>query len=247
MPDWYEDDRFWERLAPLLLDDTRAGNASKQVDELVALLHLPDGARVLDLGCGPGRHSIELARRGFQVVGVDRTAVYLDAARSAAEGAGVSIEFIQDDMRAFRRPESFDAAINLLSSFGYFEETEDDRRVLDNVHASLVTGGRFVLDLAGKEVLARIYQERYWQEYADGTLLLEERHVRDDWRTLDGRWIFIKGTERAEHKTRIRVYSGAELAALLESAGFSSVALHGGLDGSPYDQTANRLVAAATR
>ena len=73
MPVWHEDDEFWEQLVPLLFDESRAGNASEQVENIVRLLALDPGAQVLDFCCGPGRHSLEFAQRGFQVVGVDRT------------------------------------------------------------------------------------------------------------------------------------------------------------------------------
>lgn len=247
MPDWYENEKFWEQIIPLLFDEVRAGSASQQVHDIVRLLQLDQGARVLDLCCGPGRHSIALARRGFQVAGVDRTTNYLERARTEATNAGLQIEFVQQDMRGFRRPESFDAAINMLSSFGYFEDPGDDRRVVDNLYASLKPGGRLLMEMMGKEILARIYQERDWRELKPGTLLLEERKVLGGWESMESRWIFLEGSERQEFTVRLRLYSGAELSALFRQAGFSSVALYGGLDGRPYDQGAKRLVVTARK
>lgn len=73
-------------------------------------------------------------------------------------------EFMQADMRAFRMPVGFDLAINLFTSFGYFEEEADDRKVLANVLASLNSGGAYVMDMMGKEILARSFQERDWRD-----------------------------------------------------------------------------------
>ena len=247
MPPWYDSDEFWERLSPLLFDESRAGSTSKQVDDIVRLLRLGKGADILDLCCGPGRHAIELARRGFRVVGVDRTTKYLESARTKAAEAGVQIEFVKEDMRGFCRPDSFDAAVNMLSSFGYFQDAGDDRQVIDNLYTSLRPGGCVVVEMLGKEIWARSYQKKYWSQLKDGTLLLEEKNILGGWESIEERWIFIRGAEWKEFTTRLRLYSGMELAALLRQAGFTSVALYGGVDGSPYDQTAQRLAVTARK
>ena len=103
---------------------------------------------------------MELARRGFNVTGVDRAAQYLGQARQQALEEGLVIEFVQQDMREFRRPGSFDIPLNLNTSFGYFEDPADDLQVLPNIHASLQPGGSLVAKTIVKEVLARIFQER---------------------------------------------------------------------------------------
>ena len=247
MPDWHENDQLWEQMLPLLLDEGRGGSVVEQVEDIVRLLQLDEGAQILDLCCGIGRHSIELARRGFRVVGVDRTKRYLEIAQSKAAEAGVRIEFVKEDMRTFRRPESSDAAVNMFTSFGYFDDPGDDRRVVDNLYASLTPGGRLLMEMPGKEILARIFQEKHWHQIRDGTLLLEERRVLGGWESLQTRWLFVEGPEQKEFTTRLRLYSGTEAAALLRQAGFTSVVLYGGLDGSTYDQAASRLVITARK
>ena len=147
---WHEDDHFWEQTAPFQFDERRWAAASKEVEQALALLQLKEGAAVLDLCCGPGRHSLELARRGFKVTGVDRTARFLEEARRRAEAEGLAIEFVQDDMRTFHRPGTFDAAINLFTPFGYFDDPEEDHRVLENIYASLKPHGKLLLDVMGK-------------------------------------------------------------------------------------------------
>src|SRR5204863_7756432 len=137
-----------------------------EVDQLTKLLDLDSPAKVLDLCCGLGRHSLELARRGFDVTGVDRTGVYLRRAQKQADSEGLKIEFVQEDMRQFCRPEAFDLTLNLFTSFGYFESPAEDRRVLVNVHKSLQPGGRLVMDMMGKEIIARVFRERDWREEA---------------------------------------------------------------------------------
>jgi 2-polyprenyl-3-methyl-5-hydroxy-6-metoxy-1,4-benzoquinol methylase len=127
------------------------------VGHLIALTGLPSGT-VLDFACAPGRYTIPLAQRDFRVTGVDCTSFLLDKARTYATTAHVQVEWVQDDMRRFSRAHAFDLAVNLVTSFGYFETPQEHRRVVQNVAASLKPGGRFVLDVLGKEVLARIFQ-----------------------------------------------------------------------------------------
>lgn len=243
---WHEDDRFWELFAPKLFTGDHWERAAREVEQAIALLEIQPGARILDLCCGPGRHSLEFARRGYRVTGVDRTAGYLEAAREKAAREGLDIEFIQEDMRTFRRPGFFDAAINLYTSFGYFDDPAQDRKVSGNILAGLKPGGRLVMEMMGKEVLARVFRERDWYE-KDGVFLLEERRIDSGWDWIRNRWILIGERERTEYRLEHRLYSGSELSALLSQAGFRSVKLFGHLSGIPYDQSAERLVAVAEK
>jgi SAM-dependent methyltransferase len=241
---WHEDDSFWETAGPVLFTASRWESAPREVEAMVALLGLSPGAKVLDLCCGVGRHSLELARRGFQVTGVDRTTAYLQEARARASQEGLEVEFVQEDMRTFVRPEAFDAVINYFTSFGYFESEDEDRRVVENAYRSLRPGGLLLMDMMGKEILARIFSERGWRE-EDGMLILEDRQVAPDWSTVYNRWIIIKDGERREVTLTTRQYSAAELSRLLKGCGFERVEVYGDLTGAPYDMEARRLVVVA--
>lgn len=246
MPLWHEDDEFWRTFWPTMFPAERWERAQEEVDCVLALAQPPDGAAVLDLCCGPARHALELARRGYCVTGVDRTVDYLAQARESAASEGLDIEFAQDDMRRFRRSDAFDLAINLYTSFGYFEHAEDDRRVAENLFASLRPGGKLVMELMGKEVLARVFQPRDWHEH-EGTIRLEERTIAPGWAWIQSRWILLDGDERNEFQVAHRLYSAVELGTTLESCGFCDVQPYGGLEGSPYDQEAKRLVVVAAK
>jgi SAM-dependent methyltransferase len=245
MATWHEQDSFWETMP--MFSQRLLDLAPEEVDSVVSLLEIEPEATVLDLCCGVGRHSLELARRGFQVTGVDRTAAYLQVARDRAAAEGLDLELVQADMRSFARPAAYDGAINLYTSFGYFEDPAEDRKVIDNLFESLRPGGRLILDLMGKEVLARIFLPHDWQELPDGSLLLQERKVTRDWTWMDGRWILIRDGHKSEHAVNHRIYDGDGLRALLLDAGFESVTLYGALDGTPYDTDARRLVAVAQK
>ena len=133
---WYENEQFWIDFYPYMFGEERLQAAVEQVDLILALTGL-DGGDVLDLCCGPGRHSVELAGRGWKVTGVDRTPYLLNKARERAAGAGVEVEFVEQDMREFCRADTYDLALSLFTSFGYFDTEQENARVLRNLHASL--------------------------------------------------------------------------------------------------------------
>jgi SAM-dependent methyltransferase len=241
---WHESDSFWETAGPVLFTQGRWENAPAEVAAMVALLGLTPGADVLDLCCGVGRHALEFARRGFRVTGVDRTAAYLDEARRRAEEEELAVEFVQQDMRSFVRPKAFDVVINCFTSFGYFEREDDDRSVAASASESLRPGGMLLIEMMGKEILARIFSERGWRE-EDGMLILEDRQVSPDWSAVHNRWIILKNGERREVRLTTRQYSAAELCRLLRDAGFQRVDVYGDLSGAPYDMQAKRLVVVA--
>ena len=127
-----------------------------------------------------------------------------------------------------------------------FEEPTDDRRVVENVYSSLRPGGVFLVDVMGKEVLARIFRERDWYEI-DGIIHLAERKVSRNWSWMENRWILLRGSQRIERRLSHRLYAATELTALLSGAGFGRVATYGDFTDSPYDHTARRLVAVGVR
>ena len=243
---WFEDDAFWEFTYPFLWGEEILAEAESQVAGLLKLIGGPRD-RVLDLCCGQGRHSIQLARQGAKVTGVDRSSFLLGKARAQAEAEGLSIEWLQDDMRTFVHPKAFDLVINLCTSFGYFQKAGEDITVLQNVYRSLAPGGVFVLELKGKEVFARGFTPSSVEVAKDGTLWAQVREITDDWSRIRSHWVFI----RDEYATHVRIdyvlYSGRELADLLEKTGFEQVKLFGGLDGTPYDANAKRLAIVAVK
>lgn len=242
---WHEDAEFWKTFREFVFPPEKFEEAPGQIEQLLSLLDLPSDAHVADIPCGVGRHAVELADRGFPVTAVDATASYLARARDHAADADVEVEFVHEDMRAFRRPESFDAILNLYTSFGYFETRDDDERTARNFHESLKPGGTLLMSLASKEILARKFEERTWNE-RDGRYILEEHEISDDWSWIENRWIIVDDDVN-EFTVSHRLYSAFELSELLERVGFDDVAVYGDFEGHDYDETANRLVIVARK
>jgi SAM-dependent methyltransferase len=242
MSDWFEDEAFWIQMEPFIFSGERLDVADEQVEKILRLVQ-PEGKTVLDLCCGSGRHAVSLAGRGFRVTGVDRTAFLLERAAEKARSAGVDIEWVQKDMRSFVRPGAFDFALNMFTSFGYFENEEEDLDTLRHLHESLKPGGACLLDLMGKECLAMIFEPTHAETAPDGSTLIQRCQVFDGWHKLHNEWILIKDGEVRTFEFDLTLYSGYELKGLLREAGFEEVDLYGDLDGNPYDTQASRLVA----
>ncbi len=243
---WFESDEFWRITGPVLFGQPRITEAPGQVENIIKLLNIKPGMKILDLCCGVGRHALEFARRGYNVTGVDRTSAYLKKAALQAKKENLKVNFVQKDMREFAKPSYFDVVLNFQTSFGYFEDQEDDRRVARNIYKSLKKNGAFIIETSSKEVLARIFTPQDWVE-RDDFIIMEERKIIDNWSKLYMRWIILRGNEREEVELDFRLYSAAELSALLKDCGFEQIDYYGDLEGNPYDHKAKRMVGVARK
>lgn len=242
--DWFADEEFWREFYPAMFPPARLETAGADVAQIVTLTGI-DAGSVLDLCCGPGRHSVAFARLGFSVTGVDRSTYLLEHARAAADQAGLPLEWVQDDMRSFVRPGSFELACNLFTSFGYFATEEENFRVLENVFASLKPAGVFVMEMLGKERLARFYQGVICTELGDGALWIQRPTILRDWTRIRNEWVLVQNGAAKTFRFEHSIYSGRELRDWLLRAGFANVRIFGDLAGSSYGVDALRLVAVA--
>jgi SAM-dependent methyltransferase len=240
--EWFDNDSFWRELYPFMFPEKRIADADQQIVKALALTK-PAGKSVLDLCCGPGRCSIALAKKGFRVTGVDRTAYLLKKARAKAKAAHLKIEWIQQDMRDFVRPSSFALVLSMFTSFGYFDNKEEDLAVLRNMFASLQPGGACLIEVLGKERLAKILQPTITTVMPDGTVLVERHEIFDDWTRVRNEWLLTRNGRTKRFKFHNTIYSGQELRDRMEHAGFVAVKLYGNLDGDEYGPDAERLVA----
>lgn len=220
-----------------------------EVDGLVNLLDLRPGARILDLCCGFGRHSIELARRGFRVTGIDLSPDLLRHAREDAVREGLEIQWIQVDMRDIPQlDEMCDAAVMIFSSYGVLENDDEEAQVARAIGRALKPHARFLIDTVNREVMLQHWMARRWMERPDGTLILNK--MRFD--VIEGKLLLSEivihpdGRRRDdEHKLRFWTYT--EMAGLLGRNGFTRPTVFGGLDGRAYTASAPRMVVIAER
>lgn len=199
---------------------------------------------IFDLCCGPGRHSYELARLGFNVVGVDASKFLLNKAKELCLNFG-NVELVHADMRDFVKPGQFDLVINMFTSFGYFEDQDDNMKVLRNIKKSLKSGGKLLMEMVSKEVLLRNYRDSIVTERGS-KMLIEKHDFEVGMARMKNQWIVLEAGEYKVYSLEHYVYSGQELKMMLQMCGFTNVELYGSLDGTAYDLNAKRLVVVAS-
>lgn len=237
-PDW------WRKIFnPLYLktDADVVGDESitrAEVDLFSSILNLSPDDKILDLCCGQGRHSLELARRGFKnVEGLDRSHYLIQKAKSTASKLGLAVRFKEGDARKLPHPpDTFDVVMLLGNSFGYFESIQDDMRVLKEAFRVLKPWGRLLIDVADGEYLREHYQPRSWEWIDNKHFVCRERSLSLDKQRLISREI-ISHVEKgvlADQFYAERLYTRESLKELLQSVGYSNITFHGEL--SPESQ-----------
>lgn len=201
------------------------------------------GTRVLDLGCGAGRHLAEMERIGFRAIGLDLSRAMLDAAREAARHAGL----VRADMRLLPfGTASFHVVTSYFTSFGYFDEQREDLQVLREVRRTLTGDGVFLLDfMNAHQVVANLKRED--RRTVSGVEVVQERRLVAGDSIVEKR-IRVgarEGTRRREFVERVRLYRPEELDSLLERAGLSPAARFGGYDRAPFSRSSPRYIVVA--
>jgi SAM-dependent methyltransferase len=218
--------------------------AEKESAFVASSLGLKAGASVLDLCCGQGRHSIQLAKRGLRVSSLDLNAEYLELAKQAARAAKVEIETVAADMREIPSEDKFDALVNMYSSFGYLESEAEDLKVLESAAKALKAGGQLLLDMLNREWAIDNYIQNDWHTGADGTLYVERRDLDLAASRMHVHFIVVdpKGERRESIGHNIRLYTLTEMTRLLERVGIRVTAVFGGFDSEVYGIGTRRMI-----
>ena len=233
------DDDYLYFYAGLLSDEV----ADAQTSQILDLLEIEPGARVLDLACGHGRIANRLAAAGFEVVGLDATPLFLDRARSDAAEMGVAVDYRLGDMRDPDLSAEFDAIVCWFTAFGYFDD-EQNRRVLTEARRALRPGGRFLVELNHKDAILTMLEPE--SRFEMGPDSMEDHRSYDP---LTGRMhtrrVVTRGGETREARFFVRMFAPTELRDWLLAAGFADVRLCGAA-GETLTLSSRRLIAIAT-
>ena len=222
---WFQtvfNEEYFRTIPPGMETQTR-----REVDFIIKSLSLEKGARILDLACGFGRHSIEITQRGYELAGLDLSMVMLKRALAAAQRQSLSIKFIHGDMRKLNFEQIFDGCYLWQSSFGYFDD-KTNFVVLKGIWRALKPGGRFLLEVLNRDHIVQQMPARSWWEGKD-CVFLEEVDFEPGSSVLHTKRSFIyeDGTPPLEQNSFIRLYSLHELTNLLHGAGFRVLEISG--------------------
>ena len=219
-------------------DEADAERAVALVDRVAKL----DGARVLDLGCGPGRHAVRLAQRGATVFGLDLSMPLLTRAR---HGTTPLTSLVRGDMRHLPFCHgTFDLVVNLFTSFGYFADDREHAQVIRGVADALVPGGKLFMDfLNADSVRANLVPH---EERKFGTQQVAiERRLSDDHRFVVKEMHMVDDGRR--FLERVRLFSADDLAEMMGQAGLQVVQRFGSYAGDELGRDAPRAIIVAQR
>lgn len=242
---------WWEGFfSDLWLEVQKARKTDKEtrheVEFIESVLRLAPHSRVLDAPCGVGRHSIELARRGHQVTGIDIALPLLDDAREIAKEHNVTVRWEHRDMRDIPWKGEFDAVFCFWGSFGYFNDA-GNADFIDSVFQSLKPGGRFLLDThVAETLLPGLVEERGWSRVGN-TTVLEERHYDHVSARTTTEWTLLQEGKTFKSSTSIRLYTFRELSSLLERCGFGNLQAYGSIDSEPFRLGSTRVYLVSTK
>lgn len=242
MPEWWAEE-FGPDYAVFLEAITDPAKTEAEARGCISLLGLKEGDRVLDLGCGFGRHAKALAQYGIKAVGVDFSPALLKRARELA-GEGLAPNYVRASMHQLPFAGAFDAVISIYTSFGYFEDPAENRKTIEEAARALHPGGHLLLDTASPVPLYAHPDTNKWVE-AGSLTVCEEGHfniatgrnkARIKW-YRDGRWYNFFHEEY--------LYAPSHLAELAETGGLEVVGIYSGLAGENLtpDSARNILVA----
>lgn len=217
-PDWYR-----SGFPPITAAMPWADRTEAEVDRAMMMLRPEGGERVLDLACGIGRHSLELRRRGFEVVGVDISSDLLEMAEREAEAQSLDVSFVQADLRELDLSDEFDLVLSLNDgAVGYFETDAENYRTFEVVARALREGGGHLVQLPNVLHAEAHLPQKSWIVGAS-TLELSDHHWNAEDKYIEGSTVPIRFGEVFEKYEPIpfrqRLYTAEELAELYESVG----------------------------
>lgn len=217
---------FFDSYAPQYMKESFTADSVREVAFLCEILELSPGATILDVGCGTGRHAVELARRGYQVTGLDLSAGMLAEAAAAAERAGVLVDLVQADATDFTLGRTFDAAVCLCEGaftlVGSEDPFEHDAAILRQVHRALEPGARFILTASNGMRLIRDATDEQVAKGAFDPLTLSVSYEME-WESPEG---------PRSVPVRERGYVPSELTLLCRTQGFEVEHVWGGTAGA---------------
>lgn len=226
-------------------ESLREERTDDQIAFLEKHLELKPGMKVVDLGCGHGRHVIGLAEKGYDCVGVDLVEGFLDVARKTAEERGVKASFVRGDMGSFGAEYTFDRAICLFDAFGFFDDAHAINTLLC-VHRALEENGLFLLDLRTREWMTRLPQVAITDK-GNGDMMIDRHHFDIATGRFIDRRTYVRDGKQREVMFSVRLYAFTEIRLILQSVGFEVLAAFGGWDGSPISALKSRTLVLARK
>lgn len=237
--DWF-DSPLYEKLYSNR-DDKDAATLADLIEEVIPVSEYPN---ILDLGCGRGRHSITLAQRGYQVTGIDLSKKAIKKAKRIAGKQNLeNVEFFVRDMRD-PLPKQFDAIVNLFTTFGYFLEDEENRKVLINTKKMLAQGGVLFIDYLNPKYVEKNLVPSESGIYENLTYNIT-RKIKDGMVFKTIQFSDDSLEKPVKYRERVKLYGLEWFRDVLGDSGFKIVETYGNYEGAPFLSESPRMIIVA--
>lgn len=240
--DWYKEGWSLD-----IKEQSWTENTKEQVDFIINKLGLSGKERILDLACGYGRHSLELARRGYQVTGVDITQAYIDDAREEAKKQKLDATFLCSDIREVKFNNEFDVVLNLSDgAIGYLENDEENLKIFDIISKALKPGGKSFIDIQSGDYADAHFPQNLW-DAGEKTLTLS----RFEWDTqtrimLYAQWDYTYGEilnkPIVQSGNPTRLYTEQEIRQIMKDRGLELIATYSDYEGTKASEKGFQLM-----
>jgi ubiquinone/menaquinone biosynthesis C-methylase UbiE len=232
--DWFETQEYQS-----VYQHRNERDAEDLVTLILTNIILNHSAKVLDMACGTGRHSILFAKKGFNVTAVDLSKNMLSVARSKAQSENLNINFVQADLRYFAYTVKFELIVNLFTSFGYFESDIENFHILKSAYLHLNESGYFVLDFFNKHFIENNLVLESIDKIGSGEII--QRRKIEGQRIIKD--ILIKNNGHSKmFRESVRMYDPEELSSELTRIGFAIEKTFGDFHGSKFDKTYSKRI-----
>lgn len=215
-------------------------HAGREVLQMIEWLRLPQGAKVLDLCCGMGRHSFAMADFGYEVTGLDLSEILLAEAKNRDRSNRV--RWLQGDMRRIPLPcVRFDAVVNLFTSFGYFDEDKENRKVLLEIERLLLPGGKWIVDFLNPDAVVSNLVP--YSERRDGSVTIKEARAVENGIVKKQIAVLEPDNEPRSYTEQVKLYKLPDFERMLSGTSLVVSQIYGDYSGSPYQAaTSPRLI-----
>jgi len=231
-------------------NQTLTERTTTEVNGIIKLLNLQRHEKVLDIPCGYGRHTIELAKQKYEVLGCDINSTHLKKAKENTNSQNVHVNFKKLNMIDLSYKNEFDAVINMFYSFGFFEKDEENKKVLINFYNSLKKGGRFLMhtDVNIPRIINGKYKENEIRNLVDGKKL----HIIDKYnhknKRIEGTWIIKQPNNKDIRRDySVRVYTKDEFVSMCKEVGFSKINVYSDWEYSNYSEDSEDMMVVAIK
>lgn len=215
------------------------------IELIIKHIEIPKHGKVLDLACGPGRHSILFARKGYNVTGIDLSENLLRVAEASARKEKLNIHFIKADLRHIELNEKFDLVVNLFTSFGFFEKDEDNFSIFRSASNLLKPGGYFVFDFLNSSFIENNLV-RESKEVKPHEQIIQKRRIEGD-RVIKDIIIQYNGTDKTFYES-VKLYKERELKKAIKEKGLAIKKTFGDFTGGDFmEATSPRIIIIARK